>query len=157
VLFASKCSQKDEIYRQRLQLFEKKSLDDILTYLKVDKDLAKLARSTQFALILDDFRRFKEKFCPFEMLNQITTNFQRLEVAKVEVLGARFAICADHLITLTLIQVLVNQIPQLGAELAMIETLLGKDMEKIMHQQSGYCFTCLKATYSHLTSDAFLT
>jgi amyotrophic lateral sclerosis 2 protein len=147
MLYANKCSHRDEIYRQRLQLFEKKTTAEIIDFIKVDANLVKLIKHENFSSIIDDFKKFKEKFCPFEMLKQIEQSFQKIEQTKKMVLGDKYALCADDLITLTIILVLINQIPQLGAELSILESLMAGDMEKIMHQQSGYCFTTLKVTH----------
>lgn len=45
---------------------------------------------------------------------------------------------------LAIILVLRAEVPHLGAELALLEDLLGSDFESVMLGFSGYCYTTIK-------------
>lgn len=87
VLYASKCSRNDELYRQRVMLCDKKSDEELASFLRMDSALLPLIRSTQFEETLSCLKQVKEKNCPREMLNQIESTFKLLNNAKNDVLG----------------------------------------------------------------------
>lgn len=87
VLYASKCSRNDELYRQRVLLCDKKTDEELSVFLKMDRALLPLIKSTQFGDTLCCLKQVKEKNCPREMLNQIESTFKLLNNAKNDVLG----------------------------------------------------------------------
>lgn len=63
---------------------------------------------------------------------------------------------ADDMMPLTILLVILANIPHLGAEILLLEDLMGNDFGSVMLGYGGYCFTTLKATYHHILSDKFL-
>ncbi|GAB0087938.1 Alsin homolog [Sergentomyia squamirostris] len=155
VLYASKCSHLDEIYRQRMLGCDRKTDQELAIFLRVDTNLMPLIKSTYFEDAIGCLKQVKDKFCPLEMVSLIEKTFQLLEDAKTESAGAHIALNADNTIPLVLFLVLRANIQHLGAELSLLEDLLGGDYEALMLGYTGYCVTTLKAAYQHILSDKF--
>lgn len=51
---------------------------------------------------------------------------------------------ADCVMPVMIFLVLQAQIPHLGAEIALLEDLMGSDYDEAMMGYAGYCFTTLK-------------
>lgn len=66
------------------------------------------------------------------------------------------ALSADNIMPLTIFLVLRAGIPHLGAEIQLMEDLMGGDFEPIMTGFTGYCFITIKATYQHILSNKFV-
>lgn len=111
VLYANKCSKRDEIYRQRIQLSEKKTNAELAKILKLSRFVPKanchylfvwifFCRSIQpincstyffrsiYLLLINaldqaiiTLQQVKEKFCPREMLIEIEKTFKHVETA----------------------------------------------------------------------------
>lgn len=62
---------------------------------------------------------------------------------------------ADNIMPLTIFLILRAGIPHLGAEILLMEDLMGNDFEPAMTGFAGYCFVTVKATYQHLLSSKF--
>lgn len=114
-----------------------------------------LIKSTYFEDAIGCLKQVKDKYCPLEMVSLIEKTFQLLEDAKKESVGAQLALNADNTIPLVLFLVLRANIQHLGAEIALLEDLLGADFEALMLGYTGYCVTTLKAAYQHILSDKF--
>ncbi|XP_055705402.1 alsin homolog [Phlebotomus papatasi] len=155
VLYASKCSHKDELYRQRMIGCDRKTDHELAIFLRVDTDLMPLIKSTYFEDAIGCLKQVKDKYCPLEMVSLIEKTFQLLEDAKKESVGTQLALNADNTIPLVLFLVLRANIQHLGAEIALLEDLLGADFEALMLGYTGYCVTTLKAAYQHILSDKF--
>lgn len=54
MLYANKCSKRDEIYRQRIQLSEKKTDTELINFLKLSKFVSDHCVRHRFRLICDD-------------------------------------------------------------------------------------------------------
>ncbi|XP_059608301.1 alsin homolog [Phlebotomus argentipes] len=155
VLYASKCSHRDEMYRQRMIGCDRKTDQELALFLRVDTDLMPLVKSSYFEDAIGCLKQVKDKYCPLEMVSLIEKTFQLLEDAKTESVGASLTLNADNTIPLVLLLVLRANIQHLGAELALLEDLLGGDFEALMLGYTGYCITTLKAAYQHILSDKF--
>lgn len=107
VLYANKCSKRDEIYRQRIQLSEKKTDAELANYLKLSRfvvcislkkkcmldnkkmlffycfysEYLHLIKAEEFSLAIVTLQQVKEKFCPREMLHLIEKTFKHVETA----------------------------------------------------------------------------
>lgn len=62
---------------------------------------------------------------------------------------------ADTMMPLTIYLLLRAAIPHLGTEILLLEDLMGKDFEFVMHGFAGYCFTTIKAAYQHIINESF--
>ena len=62
---------------------------------------------------------------------------------------------ADNIMPLTIYLILRAGIPHLGAEILLMEDLMGPDFEPVMTGFVGYCFITIKATYQHILSNKF--
>ncbi|KAJ6645489.1 Alsin like [Pseudolycoriella hygida] len=155
VLYASKCSQSDETYRQRTYTCDKKSNKDLISFLRIESNLLPMIRSNQFENAILCLKQVKEQYCPRKMLNQIENTFKLMDEAKCEVLGKSYILNADNIMPLTIFLIIRAGIPHLGAELLLLEDLMGSDFEPVMLGFAGYCFATVKATYQHILSDKF--
>lgn len=63
---------------------------------------------------------------------------------------------ADNIMPLTIFLILRAGIPHLGAEILLLEDLMGVEFETVMLGFAGYCFATIKATYQHILGDKFL-
>ncbi|XP_055693648.1 alsin homolog [Lutzomyia longipalpis] len=155
VLYASKCSHRDEIYRQRMIGCDRKTDQELAVFLRVDAELMPMIKCSYFDDAIGCLKQVKDKYCPMEMVILIEKTFQLLEDAKNESVGAQHTLNADNTIPLVLFLVLRANIQHLGAEIALLEDLLGTDFEALMLGYTGYCVTTLKAAYQHILSDKF--
>ncbi|XP_031627561.1 alsin homolog [Contarinia nasturtii] len=171
VLYANKCSKRDEIYRQRIQLSEKKTYDELMGFLKLASKYLPLIKDDEFSLAIHTLQQVKEKFCPREMLQLIEKTFKHVEAAAEMVsksiedqpvaehsLKATEVVQlnADNMMPLTIFLLLRAAIPHLGTEILLLEDLMGPDFEFVMNGFAGYCFTTIKAAYQHIINDSFL-
>lgn len=69
--------------------------------------------------------------------------------------GKSYILNADNIMPLTIFLIIRAGIPHLGAELLLLEDLMGSDFEPVMLGFAGYCFATVKATYQHILSDKF--
>lgn len=95
------------------------------------------------------------------MLATIEQTFRHIDRGKRALWGdsigdtANNALSADHIMPLSICLVLRAGIPHLGAELSLMEDLMGEDFDAIMSGFGGYCFVTIKATYQHILSSNF--
>ena len=69
-----------------------------------------------------------------------------------------FSIAADSLLELAILLIIKANIPQLGAEISLLEDLMQNDAyggDYHSSTQNDYCLTTLKASYQHIISDNF--
>ncbi|XP_055309142.1 alsin homolog [Sitodiplosis mosellana] len=177
VLYANKCSKRDEIYRQRIQSSEKKTDDELMEFLKLSGKYLPLIKNDEFTLAILALQQVKEKFCPREMLHLIEKTFKHVEAA-AEISKSTtehlvnddnddaertttndteiVQLNADNMMPLTIFLLLRAAIPHLGTEILLLEDLMGPDFEFVMNGFAGYCFTTIKAAYQHIINDSFL-
>lgn len=170
VLYASRCATVDELYRQRLLAAAAKGDDELAALVRLDRALWPLVRSAGFAEATALLRLVKEKFGPHEMLATIEGTFRRIDRARrdeaiawaasvgaaaADDAGGRHLLSADHIMPLSIFLILRAGIPHLGAELLLMEELLGDDFDGVMSGFGGYCFVTVKATYQHISSSQF--
>lgn len=99
VLYANKCSQRDELYRQRVTICDKKTDLELLAMLKINRYFNEshlylhflnvsykfssiflpVLQHTEFESAIASLRQVKEKFCPREMLKLIEITFKHVE------------------------------------------------------------------------------
>ncbi|CAD7080330.1 unnamed protein product [Hermetia illucens] len=155
VLYANKYSQRDELYRQRLLSCEKKTNNDLIRFLSLELSIESTINNPIFNDAIATLKMVKEKYCPHAMLVVIKKAMQLVEEAYRNSTEGAIALGADNIMPLAIILVLRAEVPHLGAELALLEDLLGSDFESVMLGFSGYCYTTIKATYEHIISDKF--
>lgn len=136
-----------------------------------------MIRSNQFENAISCLKQVKEQYCPRKMLTQIENTFKLMDEAKCEVLGElyfqlydstihssincyiragkTYILNADNIMPLTIFLIIRAGIPHLGAELLLLEDLMGSDFEPVMLGFAGYCFATVKATYQHILGDKF--
>lgn len=133
-----------------------------------------MIRSNQFENAILCLKQVKEQYCPRKMLTQIENTFKLMDEAKCEVLGKlkfkltrnhsinyyiragkSYILNADNIMPLTIFLIIRAGIPHLGAELLLLEDLMGTDFEPVMLGFAGYCFATVKATYQHILGDKF--
>ncbi|XP_058459289.1 alsin homolog isoform X2 [Malaya genurostris] len=157
VLYASKCSRNDEIYRQRILICEKKTDENLIQLLDINRQLIPIIQSSRYREAIESLNRFKEKCCPNEMMKHIQEAFAFLDVASREQ-GNNLDIAADSLLELVILLIIKANIPQLGAEICLLEDLLqneGYGFDYHSNTQNDYCLTTLKASYQHIIGDNF--
>ncbi|XP_055595191.1 alsin homolog [Uranotaenia lowii] len=157
VLYASKCSKNDEIYRQRILICEKKTDENLIQLLDINRNLAPVIISQKYQKAIESLNRFKEKCCPSEMMKHISEAFCMVDQASKEH-APKMDITADSLVELTILLIIKANIPQLGAEISLLEDLLQNDQfvgGYRWNTQQDYCLTTLKASYQHIISDNF--
>lgn len=155
VLYASKCSKNDEIYRQRILICEKKTDENLIQLLDIDRDLIPIIQSLRYQEAIESFNRFKEKCCPSEMMKHINEACELVNVASRE---HDTTIAGDSLLELVILLIIKANIPQLGAEICLLEDLMQNDAygsDYHSSTQNDYCLTTLKASYQHIISDNF--
>lgn len=62
---------------------------------------------------------------------------------------------ADDMMALTIFLVIRTCIPHLGAEILLLEDLMGGDFDPILNGSAGYSFITIKASYLHILSSKF--
>ncbi|KAL1373396.1 hypothetical protein pipiens_000826, partial [Culex pipiens pipiens] len=157
VLYASKCCKNDEVYRQRILICEKKTDENLIQLLDINRDLIPIIKSSRYQEAIDSLNLFKEKCCPSEMMKHINEAFTLVDVASKE---QDSDIAADSLLELVILLIIKATIPQLGAEISLLEDLMQNDVNDAslsFHSstQNDYCLTTLKASYQHIISDNF--
>ncbi|XP_062563879.1 alsin homolog isoform X2 [Armigeres subalbatus] len=158
VLYASKCSKNDEIYRQRILICEKKTDENLIQLLDIDRVLIPIIQSSLYQKAIESLNRFKEKCCPSEMMKHINEAFELVNDASKQY-DSTFTIAADSLLELAILLIIKADIPQLGAEISLLEDLMQNDAyggaDFHSSTQNDYCLTTLKASYQHIISDNF--
>ncbi|XP_001656816.2 alsin homolog [Aedes aegypti] len=157
VLYASKCSKNDEIYRQRILICEKKTDENLIQLLDINRELIPIIKSSLYQEAIESLNRFKEKCCPSEMMKHINEAFELVDEASRQH-DASFSIAADSLLELAILLIIKANIPQLGAEISLLEDLMQNDAyggDYHSSTQNDYCLTTLKASYQHIISDNF--
>ncbi|XP_053689062.1 alsin homolog [Sabethes cyaneus] len=153
VLYASKCSKNDEIYRQRILICEKKTDENLIQLLDINRELIPIIQNDRYLEAIESLNRFKEKCCPSEMMFHINEAFNLVDMASKEQ-DTPLDLAADSLLELVILLIIKANLPQLGAELSLLEDLLQNDG---LHRntENDYCLTTLKASYQHIIGDNF--
>lgn len=106
VLYANKCSKRDEVYRQRVLYCDKKSDAELMDFLKISRCVSqqtqrcqievwnkklklkffcsnylKMVQHDEFQSAIETLRQMKEQFCPREMLQLIEQTYRHIEMA----------------------------------------------------------------------------
>lgn len=144
VLYATKCSPMDEIWQRRVRFCDKKSDEELANFLKIDPGFITVISHKFFKEAINCFRQVEKKYCPMEMLSQIEMSFEWITKANLEALADSYILNTDYLIPLTIFLILRANIPQLGAELLLLEDLMGSDSYLITRGSIGACYTHVK-------------
>ncbi|XP_053954375.1 alsin homolog isoform X1 [Anastrepha ludens] len=154
VLYANKCSVKDEMYRQNLMYAEKLKDDELAACLRLESSFLPIVRHALYAEAIQTLKQLKEKYSPKAMLTVIESCIQKITDAHNAIASANSVIlAADGMMPLTLFLVLRAAVPHLGAELALLDDLTGgTNFQFEMNGIAGYCYTTLKAAYEHITA-----
>lgn len=133
-----------------------------------------MIKNEEFVSAIATLQQVKEKFCPREMLQLIERTFKQVEHAAEMITKAIrddndvnaetstkttypiVQLNADNMMPLSIFLILRAAIPHLGTEILLLEDLMGPDFELVMHGFAGYCFTTIKAAYSHIINESFL-
>ncbi|XP_052862863.1 alsin homolog [Anopheles cruzii] len=155
VLYASKCSKNDEIYRQRILICMKKTDDNLVQLLDINRTLVPIIHHPKYQQAIDSLNRFREKCCPSEMIKHINEAFALVDQACKEQ-EVRMDVAADSLLELIIWLVIKANLPQLGAEISLLEDLMQNDYgSSYRNTPNDYCLITLKASYQHIISDNF--
>uniref|UniRef100_A0A1B0GA97 VPS9 domain-containing protein n=1 Tax=Glossina morsitans morsitans TaxID=37546 RepID=A0A1B0GA97_GLOMM len=151
LLYASKYSHKDELYRQNLLRAEKFDNTQLISALQLDRDLVRIVDTSEFEEAVVLLKQLKKKRNPMGMLTVIENCMGQVTKASQNVVNVFLS--ADIVMPLTLMLLLRAAIPHLGAELALLDDLTDcKNFQFEMNGIRGYCYTTLKASYEHLTT-----
>ncbi|XP_049547174.1 alsin homolog [Anopheles darlingi] len=155
VLYASKCSKNDEIYRQRILICMKKTDENLIQLLDINRTLVPIIKHSKYEQAIQSLNRFREKCCPSEMIKHINEAFSLVDQACKEQ-EVRMDVAADSLLELIIWLVIKANLPQLGAEISLLEDLMQNDYAgSYRNTQNDYCLITLKASYQHIISDNF--
>uniref|UniRef100_A0A182Q646 VPS9 domain-containing protein n=1 Tax=Anopheles farauti TaxID=69004 RepID=A0A182Q646_9DIPT len=155
VLYASKCSKNDEIYRQRILICMKKTDENLIQLLDINRTLVPIIKHEKYQQAIDSLNRFREKCCPSEMIKHINDAFTLVDQACKEQ-EVRMDVAADNLLELIIWLIIKANLPQLGAEISLLEDLMQNDYgTSYRNTQNDYCLITLKASYQHIISDNF--
>uniref|UniRef100_A0A182N2R4 VPS9 domain-containing protein n=1 Tax=Anopheles dirus TaxID=7168 RepID=A0A182N2R4_9DIPT len=155
VLYASKCSKNDEIYRQRILICMKKTDENLIQLLDINRNLVPIIKHEKYQQAIDSLNRFREKCCPSEMIKHINDAFTLVDQACKEQ-EVRMDVAADNLLELIIWLIIKANLPQLGAEISLLEDLMQNDYGTgYRNTQNDYCLITLKASYQHIISDNF--
>lgn len=149
VLYASKCSQRDELYRQRLMICENKSTLELATFLKIEEKFLPIIESRRIEEAIENFKQLTDKYCPLEMLGLIQQLFKAIEDARRETVVAGEEappLNSDDIIPIVIFMVIRAGVQHLGAEISLLEDLMGRDFDQIIRGYVGYCFTTLEVS-----------
>ncbi|XP_011202952.2 alsin homolog [Bactrocera dorsalis] len=154
VLYANKCSVKDEMYRQNLIYADKLKDEELAACLGLDSSFLPIVRHACYADAIQTLKQLKEKYSPKAMLTVIERCIQQITDAHKAIASVNSVIlAADGMMPLTLFLVLRAAVPHLGAELALLDDLTGgSNFQFEMNGIAGYCYTTLKAAYEHITA-----
>ncbi|CAD7005165.1 unnamed protein product [Ceratitis capitata] len=154
VLYANKCSVKDEMYRQNLIYAEKLKDEELAACLGLESSFLPIVQHACYAEAIQTFKQIQEKYSPKAMLTVIEQCIQQITDAHKTVASVNSVIlAADGMMPLTLFLVLRAAVPHLGAELALLDDLTrGTNFQFEMNGITGYCYTTLKAAYEHITA-----
>ncbi|KFB50005.1 alsin [Anopheles sinensis] len=155
VLYASKCSKNDEIYRQRILICMKKTDENLIQLLDINRDLVPIIKHEKYQQAIESLNRFREKCCPSEMIKHINDAFALVDQSCKEQ-EVRMDVAADNLLELIIWLIIKANLPQLGAEISLLEDLMQNDYGiSYRNTQNDYCLITLKASYQHIISDNF--
>lgn len=146
-MYATKCSPIDEIWQRRVRFCDKKSDEELAHFLKIDPGFITVISHKFFKEAINCFRQVEKKYCPMEMLSQIEMSFEWITKANLEALADSYILNTDYLIPLTIFLILRANIPQLGAELLLLEDLMGSDSYLITRGSIGACYTHVKVIF----------
>uniref|UniRef100_A0A182JBH4 VPS9 domain-containing protein n=1 Tax=Anopheles atroparvus TaxID=41427 RepID=A0A182JBH4_ANOAO len=155
VLYASKCSKNDEIYRQRILICMKKTDENLVQLLDINRDLVPIIKHEKYQQAIESLNRFREKCCPSEMIKHINDAFALVDQSCKEQ-EVRMDVAADNLLELIIWLIIKANLPQLGAEISLLEDLMQNDYGiSYRNTQNDYCLITLKASYQHIISENF--
>ncbi|XP_053661345.1 alsin homolog [Anopheles marshallii] len=155
VLYASKCSKNDEIYRQRILICMKKTDENLVQLLDINRELVPIIKHEKYQQAIESLNRFREKCCPSEMIKHINEAFTLVDQACKEQ-EVRMDVAADNLLELIIWLIIKANLPQLGAEISLLEDLMQNDYGiSYRNTQNDYCLITLKASYQHIISNNF--
>nr|XP_040234137.2 alsin homolog [Anopheles coluzzii] len=155
VLYASKCSKNDEIYRQRILICMKKTDENLIQLLDINRNLVPIIKHEKYQQAIESLNRFREKCCPSEMIKHINDAFTLVDQACKEQ-EVRMDVAADNLLELIIWLIIKADLPQLGAEISLLEDLMQNDYGvSYRNTQNDYCLITLKASYQHIISNNF--
>uniref|UniRef100_A0A182PW35 VPS9 domain-containing protein n=1 Tax=Anopheles epiroticus TaxID=199890 RepID=A0A182PW35_9DIPT len=155
VLYASKCSKNDEIYRQRILICMKKTDENLIQLLDINRNLVPIIKHEKYEQAIESLNRFREKCCPSEMIKHINDAFTLVDQACKEQ-EVRMDVAADNLLELIIWLIIKANLPQLGAEISLLEDLMQNDYGiSYRNTQNDYCLITLKASYQHIISNNF--
>lgn len=78
------------------------------------------------------------------MLGLVQQMFKAIEEAKAEHLNEGAPLNSDDILPIVIYMVIRANVQHLGAELSLLEDLMGKEFDLIMRGYAGYCFTTLE-------------
>ncbi|XP_053673252.1 alsin homolog [Anopheles nili] len=155
VLYASKCSKNDEIYRQRILICLKKTDENLAQLLDINRNLVPIIKHEKYQQAIESLNSFREKCCPSEMIKHINEAFALVDQACKEQ-EVRMDVAADNLLELIIWLIIKANLPQLGAEISLLEDLMQNDYGlSSRNTQNDYCLITLKASYQYIISDNF--
>lgn len=72
--------------------------------------------------------------------------FKAIDDAKREMSGESSPLSSDDIIPIAIFMVIRANVQHLGAEISLLEDLMGSDFESIIRGYVGYCFTTLEVS-----------
>lgn len=106
-----------------------------------------IIRSSQIEEAIESLKQLTDKYCPLEMLGLIQQMFKAIDAAKREQLAEEAPpLNSDDIIPIVIFMVIRANVQHLGAEISLLEDLMGRDFDQIIRGYVGYCFTTLEVS-----------
>lgn len=106
-----------------------------------------IIRSSQIEEAIESLKQLTDKYCPLEMLGLIQQMFKAIDAAKREQLAEDAPpLNSDDIIPIVIFMVIRANVQHLGAEISLLEDLMGRDFDQIIRGYVGYCFTTLEVS-----------
>lgn len=105
-----------------------------------------MLKSDLIITAIESFKQITDKYCPHEMLGLIQGMFKAIDEAKAEQLESESALTSDDIIPIVIFMVIRANVQHLGAEISLLEDLMGRDFEQVIRGYMGYCFTTLEVS-----------
>lgn len=118
----------------------------LIGLLSFNRKFLVIIESSHIREAIETFKQLTDKYCPLEMLGLIQKMFKAIEDAKRGLLDEGAPLNSDDIIPIVIFMVIRANVQHLGAEITLLEDLMGKDFDQIIRGYVGYCFTTLEVS-----------
>ena len=170
MLYALHCKKTDDEYWARILKWNRHTDVALLAFLEVDEKFWFLestfkngaesglpsrnqVRDAHFGEAVETLQQIKTKFTPFEKINVIVETFRQINKTGSVIDGKEHFWSMDELFPVFQYIMVRARIPQLGAEILMIEDLIMKVEEYLSKGEYGIWFTTMQACYYQILKE----